>query len=151
MAQFELAVTLGCSVETAFEFLLRPANIERISPPDVGLQFLNPPERVEHGSRVAFEVSGFGAVQRLVHEIVELKAPDRFTERQIDGPLKAWRHEHLFEQNGGGVVVIDRIEFEPPGGMLGLLLTERRILSHLEDSFAHRHRRLKELLENSAT
>ena len=42
-------------------------------------------------------------------------------------------HEHLVEEAPAGeVVAIDRIEFEPPGGMLGFLITKRRILDELE-------------------
>ena len=44
----------------------------------------------------------------------------------------------------------DLIEYEPPGGMMGLILNEARIRSQLEEGFAHRQDELKYLLENPA-
>ncbi len=57
-----------------------------------------------------------------------------------------WIHDHLFEATPeGGVRVIDRIEFEPPSGLAGLLVTEDRIRSSLEDGFDHRYLQLETL------
>ena len=43
--------------------------------------------------------------------------------------------------------LVERVTFEPPEGLAGLLLSRSRIESSLETSFAFRHRRLRELLE----
>ena len=40
----------------------------------------------------------------------------------------------------------DRIEFKPPGGMLGWYLTEARILRELTTTFAFRDGRFREVL-----
>jgi hypothetical protein len=45
------------------------------------------------------------------------------------------------------VELVERVTFEPPEGLAGLLLSRSRIESSLETSFAFRHRRLRELLE----
>src|SRR5579872_2627011 len=83
MPIFETSVTLDCPRERAFDFLLRPANVARIAPPDLGLSFTRAPEIVELGSRIEFKVQGFGQVQTMVHEITELVHPRQITERQI--------------------------------------------------------------------
>ena len=41
----------------------------------------------------------------------------------------------------------DRIEFEAPGGVLGLMLSADRIRADLERVFAYRSERFRELLE----
>jgi ligand-binding SRPBCC domain-containing protein len=151
MPVFETSVTLDCPRERAFDFLLRPANIARISPPELGLAFTSAPEVVELGSRIEFKVQGFGKVQTLVHEITGLVHPEKITETQIRGLFSRWVHEHLFETNASGqVVVTDRIEFEPPGGLLGFLVTAGRILDQLEEGFDHRHEQLQKLLAATA-
>ncbi len=147
MAEFEASVTLFCPHEAVFDFLIRPANVARISLPEMGVRLLDVPELLELGSRVEFEVTGYGPIQRLIHEITEFDHPNQFTETQLQGPLKSFVHQHIVESDGDRVLVIDRIEFEPPGGLVGFLVTEERILQSLTRGFDHRHRELKKLLE----
>jgi ligand-binding SRPBCC domain-containing protein len=148
MPIFETSVTIDCPRERAFDFLLRPANVVLISPPELGLSFIDPPEIVVLGSRIEFKIQGYGQVQTMVHEITALDHLKRITETQIEGLFGRWVHEHAFESNAEGqVIVIDRIDFKPPGGILGLLITGDKILEQLEDGFAHRHAQLQRLLK----
>lgn len=148
MPTFEQSVHVSCPPETAFDFLTVAENIVRISPPEAQLKMIDAPERLELGSRIEFELGGWGPAQRILHEITEHQRPDRFTETLVRGPLKSWVHEHIIESGGDGAVrVLDRIYFEPPGGFAGFLVTEERIRDSLETSFEYRHRKLKRLLE----
>ena len=139
MAQFEAHVELACTPAEAFEFLARPTNIRLISPPQIMLVFDSAPERLSHGARMDFRVQAYGVVRLASHEIIAWDEPLHFVERQVTGPLGAWEHEHIFEVSPGGVKVIDRIKFSPPGGMIGLLVNERKIRESLEEGFEHRH------------
>ncbi len=148
MALFETQVTLNCAIDKAFDFLVRPANLVQFSPPEWGLHFIAAPEVIELGSRLQFKVQNWGQVMNIEHEVIEFERPARFSERQVRGPFKRWVHDHLMETDAAGqVVVIDRIAFDPPGGLIGLLVTEKKILEHLEDGFYERHIRLRRLLE----
>ena len=150
MATFEASVSLRCIPEDVFDFLVQTVNIRRISPPEMDLAFVDAPEVLELGSRLKFKVQGFGRVQQIVHEITEFDRPRGFTERQVEGPLEHWIHEHMVEvSDSGDVVVVDRIEFKPPGGLVGLLVTESRILESLDDGFSHRHTELQRILDPS--
>lgn len=151
MAHFETSLTLEVTREQAFDFLIRPANHELLSPPGVGLKFVNPPEEFQLGTEFEFKIQAWGIVQTSRHEITEFRRPELFVERQVKGPLKSWRHEHRFEVGPDGkVIIIDAIEFEPPGGLLGMMATESKILDNLEDGFFHRHQQLKKLLKGIA-
>lgn len=148
MAEFKTSTTVACPVEQAFDFLIRPANAVRISPPALGLVFTQAPEVLEIGSRFEFKVQGWGQVQTLQHEVISLDRPRQFIEQQVKGPFKKWVHEHSVLVNSDGeVVVFDRIEFEPPGGLIGLLITSQKIIDHLEEGFYHRHQELRRCLE----
>ncbi|HID21441.1 MAG TPA: hypothetical protein EYP14_03465 [Planctomycetaceae bacterium] len=148
MAVFETETVLHCSPEAAFEFLARPENWNRVTDPSVGVELVDAPERLSEGARLRLHVSGFGPSQELVHEILAFEPPYRFVECQVNGPFSSWVHEHRFEANGDGTVrLIDRVEFEPPRGLLGLLLTEDRIRRTLESSFSYRERELRRFLE----
>lgn len=149
MAEFETSVSVRCSLDQAFDFLLRPSNVQRVSPPNVGLHFLGAPEVVEVGSRLEFKIQAYGQVAKFVHEITQVDRPERIVERQVQGLFKSWVHAHeLSTSPEGETVIVDRIEFEPPGGLLGLLVTSKRILEELEDGYFHRHKQLKKLLES---
>ncbi len=148
MPQFESDIWLPCPTESLFEFLLRPANVQRISDPRLGLVFEQAPEVVTTGSRISFKVQAYGVVQKLEHEILSVERPRLIVEEQVKGPMKAWRHEHHLETSRDGVRMIDRVIFEPPGGMLGFLVKEATILDGLEDGFIHREQILKRLVES---
>ena len=148
MAELETSLAMNCSPEAAFEFLVRPKNLLKIIPTDLGFSFLEVPEQLELGSRIEFQITGYGPVQRFLHEVISLEHPTGFTEHQVTGPLKRFVHEHVVESNGSGEVwVIDRVEFEPPGGLAGFLLTEKRVRESLETGLWHRLNEMKKLLE----
>jgi ligand-binding SRPBCC domain-containing protein len=150
MAVFETSLVIDGTIEQAFDFLIRPANHEKLSPPGVGLRFVNPPEEFVLGTQFEFKIQSWGLVHSSKHEIIEFDRPDLFVEQQIQGPLKYWRHEHRFETNTEGkVVIIDIIDFAPPGGILGMMATESVLLENLEDGFYHRHQQLRKLLKGT--
>jgi ligand-binding SRPBCC domain-containing protein len=146
MAVFEHEQTLPCDVERVFDFLTRPANVARLALPENELTFLSAPEILAAGVEVEFEIRAYGQRQSIVHEIIEVERPRRVLERMLHGPLEDWEHEHLFESSPAGARVVDRISFQPPRGMIGLLLTEQRILASLERGFAHQRRLLEEFV-----
>lgn len=144
MAMFETSVTVAGTVEQVFEFLRHPQNLSKISHPDVGLSFVDAPDMIELGSRLEFKVQGFGMVQQIVHEIVDFRPPTGFTEKQVKGPLKLWIHQHAITGvDGNQVTIADSIQFEAPGGLVGLMITEDRILDSLENGFDYQSRQLK--------
>ncbi len=44
-----------------------------------------------------------------------------FADSQINGPMASWRHVHLFEEQGPGVMLKDQITYTYPPGLRGLL------------------------------
>ena len=88
----------------------------------------------------------YGTTQSVTHEIVTVERPRLILERMLHGPLEELEHEHRFEEDGEGAVLIDRVQFVPPGGMIGLLLTEARLRKSFEESFAYRSRVLAQLV-----
>ncbi|MFN0055642.1 MAG: SRPBCC family protein [Planctomycetales bacterium] len=147
MAQFETSVAIPCSLESAYDFLLRPANVKLITPPEVGLHFEAAPEVIGLGDKLEFKIQGFGQVQTFLHQITALDPHHLISEKQLKGLFGRWEHDHLFALNGNSEVVItDRIEFDPPSGLLGFLVTKKKILEYLEEGFEHRQERLRKLL-----
>ncbi|WP_437192080.1 SRPBCC family protein [Planctomicrobium sp. SH527] len=139
---------MNCSAEGLFDFLAQPENVIRVSSPDLGITFSSAPIVIEQGSQLDFQIITFGQLVKSSHHIVEFSRPELVIEQQLVGPMKTWIHRHEYEATPDGVVMRDIVEFEKPGGIVGLLLTESKISDHLEDGFFYREQRLKELVSN---
>lgn len=149
MPTFEIRTEVQVSPETLFDFIIRPANMQAIAPPDVGMVIVEAPEIFETGSKLIFKVQAYGIVQQLEHEIVLVEHPRILHEKMTKGPLPKWEHQYLVESIGESASALtNKIEFEPPGGMLGMILTADRILQQLEEGYAHRCEALKKALES---
>ena len=145
MASYRTETLLAAPPEEVFDFLIRPENVIRVTAPNVALKPVTAPDIFEHGSRIELELSGFGPPQRFLYEIIEFEPPNRFTETLVKGPLKSFRHEHVFEATPQGTRVLDIVEFTPPGGMLGFLVTEDRIRKGLEHGLKFRYEELSRI------
>jgi ligand-binding SRPBCC domain-containing protein len=150
MGKFESDVVVQCPVETAFDFFNRPANLPRLSPETMPMEVLSAPEVLAADSVIKIKVKQWGIAQHIEARVVEYQPPVGFADEQVKGPFAKWRHTHRFESVGDGATrVTDLVEFEPPGGLLALLLTEKRILEQLKQVFAERRARLREILEGN--
>lgn len=147
MPTFEATQTFAQPVADLFDFFCRPANLVRISPPELHMTLVEGPERIERGSRVVLKGRRWGVSQRVVSTIAEFEEGVRFADEQVEGPFRKWRHTHAFAAlPEGGTRVTDAIEYEPPGGALGLIVTARFIDKDLRWVFDYRRQKLIELL-----
>ena len=151
MPVFESTMELRCSAEALFDFLVRPANLPKISPPDWQLQLLEGPEVCRLGSQIVLQTRRGGLPQRIVIEITAFEPHLLLTDELREGPFRKLIHSRMLQANGGSVTMKDRIEFEPPRGLLGLLLTAQRIEKDLAALHEYRKQRFQELLEPART
>lgn len=143
MPLFETQVALACPPESLFDYLIRPANVMNLNPPDMNLTLLEAPEIVGEGSQVRLQVEAFGYKQQLLHEIINFQRPGGFLLREVEGVLKKFEHLHRLEGGPNGTTIfIEQVEFEAPGGMVGFLLTETKIREGMEKNFGFRHEEL---------
>jgi len=147
---FEAAVEFACPPATLFDFLTRPVNLVRISPPELHARLVAAPERISVGSRITIEARKLGMRHRLTTVIVALE-PDRLVvDEQVEGPFRKYRHERRLKEIAGGVMLSERIDYEPPGGMIGLLLTRARVEEYIVEMHDYGRRAMQTLL-NPAT
>ena len=141
---------LTCVPSALLTFLGRPANLPQISNPDLELEIVKAPPEVMVGERIEFRITAYGFKQRATHEYLTT-SEILILESQIDGPLRAWQHSQKIQiVSQDSCRLIDEIEFECPGGMLGFLLTEARIKESLEEGMEFRYSTLQELIETGA-
>jgi ligand-binding SRPBCC domain-containing protein len=147
MPVFEVSQTFPGRPEDVFDFFTCPANLLAASPPELHLRLEEAPERLGLGARVRVRGRRWGVPHRVVSEVTVFEPGVQFVEEQRQGPFRRWVHTHRFEAlAGGGVCVRDHIDFEPPGGILGLTVTAAFVLRDLKRAFAYRHQKLAEKL-----
>jgi len=139
---------IECSAAQLRAFLGRTANLPQISDPDLELEILSAPEIVTLGHRIEFRITAFGFKQRATHEYVTVEEL-QIIEDQVDGPMRAWKHAQQIEIiTPSQCRLTDRIEFEPPGGMLGYLLTEANVRTSIQDGMQIRYESLSDIIRN---
>src|SRR5262245_51564103 len=146
MPMFESKQLIARPVAEVFDFLIRPANLIRLIPQEFQLTLLEGPERLELGSTYKVRGRRWGLPHRAASEVTVFESNVCFVEEQRQGPFRRWLHAHHFESAEGGTLLTDRIEFEPPGGILGLTVNAASVLRDLERVAAYRRERLKEVL-----
>jgi ligand-binding SRPBCC domain-containing protein len=146
MPVFEASQLLPRPIEEVFDFFRDPANLVRISPPELHMALVEGPPLIGLGSRVVLKGRRWGIPQRVVSEITAFDPPAAFADTQVEGPFRKWVHTHRFESVPGGTRVGDRVEYEPPGGVLGLVARPALIQRDLQWIFEYRTKKLTELL-----
>jgi ligand-binding SRPBCC domain-containing protein len=150
MPVVEHVTELRCPPAVVFEFLSHPANLLKVSPPDMHLKLIAAPERVAVGVRVTVRARRWGISRSITNEVTALEPETLMIDEQREGPFGRFVHTHRMEPTPAGTRLTDRVEFEPPGGFLGLILTAARVERELREMFEFRDRRFRELLEESA-
>ena len=147
---YERRTPLAASPHRVFEFHLDPVNLRRLSPAWAAVTRLVLPPRFEVGARLEVGVRLLGLIpQRWCVEITRLDPPRELVDQAISGPFPYWRHTHSVSPRAdGGSELVDRVEYRPPGGILGVCADRWTTRPMLELMFRHRHARTRALLES---
>lgn len=133
-------------VGEAFAFFRRPADVTAVAPAGAGLTFVGGPDAPAVGERYAVEVRRFGMARVIETEVVAVAEPTALAERQADGPFRSWSLTRQFAPAEGGTELTETIDFEPPGGLLGLMLTAAAVEAELAQAYEGRPARVMALL-----
>ena len=144
LSHIHRAAVVPASLEETFAFFSDAANLERLTPPWLRFSIRTPPPIVmREGTIIDYRVSVRTLPMRWRSRI-DVWVPDfYFVDRQVAGPYRWWRHEHLFERAPGGTRVIDRVEYLPRLRVLSRRLVER----DLARIFDYRREALRRLFD----
>ena len=128
--------------EQIFPFFGDASNLEAITPPWLNFHVLTPrPIPMHAGQLIDYKLRLHGIPIQWRTEIAAWEPPVRFVDRQLKGPYSLWVHEHTFEEQAGGTLARDRVEYQVPGGRLIHALLVR---GDLERIFAYRREILQQ-------
>jgi ligand-binding SRPBCC domain-containing protein len=141
------------SVEQAWAFLQNPANLDRITPPDLQFRIVTDvPAIMFNGLIVEYRITiPLLGTHTWVTEIKHIREGLSFVDEQRLGPYRFWYHYHEIRQENDGVLLIDQVCYQPPFGLLGQLLQRFYIRRTLERIFEYRRQRLEEFLSGPPT
>lgn len=104
--------------------------------------------RVSLGDEVTWEARHFGIRQRLTAKITKFERPLQFQDIMIGGAFKRMIHDHEFQNQASGTLMIDRFDFESPFGILGWFFDRIVLRSYMDRLLRRRNEVLKKLAES---
>ena len=144
----ERCITLNATPEQLWAFLATPANLNQLTPPQLQFKILTElPDQMTNGLTIlyAVRIPLFGT-RRWLTEIKHIRAGEYFVDEQRLGPYRYWYHEHRLEPVGEAQTrMIDRVSYQLPFGVLGLLVHKVWVKKMLEQIFDYRSERLAKL------
>lgn len=138
--------TLPISLDEAWDFFSSPANLNAITPDDLGFHITSPlAGKMFDGQIITYRVR----IAPLVHvtwvtEIKCVKEGRAFVDEQRFGPYKFWHHRHEFEAVPGGVLMRDKVHYALPFGPFGEIAHALFVRRKLEWIFGFRRKLLAE-------
>lgn len=135
---------LPVPVDVAWEFFSAPANLDAITPPELGFRITSRPEPAMYdGQIITYRVRI--APWTWIDWVTEIKSVETrraFVDEQRFGPYRLWHHRHEFREEPGGVRMIDRVHYALPLPPFGELVHRWFVRPKLERIFDFREREL---------
>lgn len=86
---------------------------------------------IRAGETVTWRARHFGRWWTLTSRLTEIDAPTTFTDEQVAGPFRRFRHRHTFRTVPGGTMMIDDWEHEAPFGPVGRIVDRLVLTRHM--------------------
>ncbi|NTW69530.1 MAG: SRPBCC family protein [Chlorobiaceae bacterium] len=140
---------LPVSIEEAWAFFSNPANLAKITPPEMMVTITSGTgeEQIYEGMIITYTLYPFMMIPvRWETEITTVSKPHFFEDVQNSGPYEYWHHRHTFREITGGVEMVDALEYALPMGLFGEFVNTLIVSRRLEEVFRYRRERIEEIL-----
>lgn len=122
MRRFEYSFIVNAPLDKVWAFHDDPTALPKVMTGPVEMHVHHVDRPLQPGSRISMTMQVGPIRRRWNVRLCAREAPRFFTDEQIEGegPFRRWRHTHAFEAiDAQRTRVIDRLEYEPPLGLLG--------------------------------
>ena len=149
--QFQRNQVIKTDIETAWDFMRSPANLNKITPPDMTFTILsNLTDVMFEGQIIRYKIKiPMIGEQNWVSELKHIKEKHSFVDDQRIGPYKLWYHYHRIRECSEGVEFFDHITYSIPYGLLGELAHCIYVKNQLNKIFDFRAKTTPQLLEKA--
>lgn len=142
MLRLRFSSLIDAPVERVFAFHKKPDALERLLPAWPRARVVARRGGLEPGSEVEIELRLGPLRQRWVARHTGYRENEFFSDEQVRGPFRLWRHRHGFERAAGGRSrLVDEVEFSLPLAPLSDWLAGWAVKRMLRKMFAERHAR----------
>ena len=143
---FETQTILNKHIHEVFLFFASAENLNAVTPPWLKFEILTSlPIEMKIGTQVDYRLRLHGVPIRWRSKITEWNPPHKFTDVQIKGPYRFWKHEHFFTAEGNKTRMIDRVEYAIPGWIFALVVHALFVNRDLEKIFDYREKKFLEI------
>ncbi len=141
----ERHLLLPIDKETCWNFFSNPANLQKITPPDMDFEILSGADsKMFAGQIIEYRIKLFPGIKAgWVTEITHAAEGEYFVDEQRFGPYKFWHHKHFFKETANGMEIRDVVHYSLPFGLLGNLAHLIFVRRKLENIFNFRTHFLK--------
>ena len=145
----EKKLFLPITVQKAWDFFSDPSNLKVITPDFMGFEVKSGDSAMMFsGQIISYTVRPVMNIPiNWVTEITHVAEPSYFVDEQRFGPYKFWHHKHFINEVAGGVELIDIVHYALPFGFLGRIVHSLFVRRKLEQIFAYRTEKVKEIFK----
>ena len=131
-------------LEDVFPFFAEARNLEAITPSWLNFRITSQstPD-VRAGTLIRYRLKVHGIPASWLTLIERWDPPHAFADRQLRGPYSKWFHTHEFHSLRGGTLLLDRVQYRPPLGLLGLLVAGRWVSAQVREIFGYRYQAIE--------
>jgi ligand-binding SRPBCC domain-containing protein len=126
-------------VENVFDFFSAAKNLEEITPDFLNFKVKNmSSEFIQKDTIINYKLKIHGFPVYWQTQIIEWEPLKKFIDYQNKGPYSLWHHTHTFTTLQNGTLIEDRIKYQIPGHIFGLLFLGYFIRKDVSQIFNYR-------------
>ena len=151
LVTFVRATRIDASADAVFDWHEAPGAFERLTPSWERVRVLRHQGGIKDGARVSLLVGPAPISMRWELEHRDYQRGRSFTDTQISGPFRSWKHVHRMLPDGPNACTLeDTIQYELPLGAFGAICGGWFVRRKLRRLFAHRHAVTRQAFERPA-
>ena len=151
MPIIELSLRIAAPIARVFD-LARSIDLHQVSTAGTGEQAIagTTTGLIGLGESVTWRARHFLVWQTLTSRITAYDRPHAFQDCMVEGIFASFVHDHRFHVDGGATVMVDRLDYRAPLGVLGALANWIAVDRHLRRLLSGRNRVIAHTAESEA-
>lgn len=147
MHRLVFETVIRCSQQELWDFHASVSALTKLTPPGTHVIILSDDTAVTEGNLHVLRVKKMGIPIVWKARIHEVTPPSGFTDTAEKSPFARWTHRHAFLETPEGTLLRDTVEYQLPGGPLGVVVNALVVERDLKNMFRFRHQVTKAELE----
>ena len=136
------------SLDNAWNFFSNPANLQAITPQNLGFKIVSEHrgDEMYAGQVIEYKVRPVLNIPLYwMTEITHVVDKKYFVDEQRFGPYSLWHHQHHFKEIPGGAAMTDIVHYKLPFWFLGDIADSLFVKKQLKDIFDYRVKKVEEM------